>query len=144
MKEISRKKIREIVLASVMFSYVDIATKEDKTVSVEVKNIFKRLKKKESQLRRNVKLNKSDSLIAENYFSKLKDIDATEFEDKVFSPTVMVFLILDVLIREYKSIWFYNEFMDINIAKLIDELENLNIRKTVFEHHRVVTKMLEI
>lgn len=78
------------------------------------------------------------------YFDKIKTIDHKLFQDKEFSPVVMVLLLMQYLKSELRDLTIRNKFTLFDFDKMIEELETCSLREDIFSHHKVVHEITKI
>ena len=133
---------KEIALLAILNGYSNITKQlnqvEDKLLVRLLNDVIKFYSKLKPPRGIDVKL-------ADKYYQKLKQIDIQEFEEQKFSSMIMAILLLDYLVNENKETSLRNKFLHYPIKQMIEELEvNSSFRATMFNHHRVITKMIEV
>ncbi len=132
---------KHLALITVLGGYNDMAMGESGIDD----ELLIRIQQEVVKYRGKLKIRMSDMTKANFIFQKLKDIDADGFTDRGFSPMVMVLLILEYLTNEEKVFGLRGRFVHFGLLKLVTQLESVkDLRKDIFVHHKVLTKMIEV
>jgi hypothetical protein len=89
------------------------------------------------------KLNQFESHLATAYFEKIKQLDIDLFEDKLFSPPVLVIHILWYLRDEVRYLPIVSRFGHYNFKAYLQEIDASHIRKEADYQAIVFEKFLE-
>lgn len=89
-------------------------------------------------------VNKKNAVYLQNKMQEIKELDIEYFDNKEFSPYMVMIMLLDYLIRELKDIEMRSKFIHYNTKKIIAELEIGFAKKEIVKnHHRYISKVLE-
>ena len=88
------------------------------------------------------KLNQFENHLATAYFEKIKQLDIELFEDKLFSPPVLVIHLLWYLRDEVRYLPIVSRFGHYNFKAYMHDIDHSKIRKEAMHHSYVIERYL--
>lgn len=138
------KKEKEIALLTVLVSYANLSRDFDTGLTVLGKRLIDRVAKKGNKIQKKIVLKPNEVKLTSKYFELMKEVDETYFENKDFSAFIMCLLLLSYFVNELEHKELKKEFMDIDLISYISEIEISKLRSETMNHHKAVTKLIEV
>jgi len=107
----------------------------------EAMSLFNNIKK--WTFKQRFSFSRIENTLADAYFEKIKNLDAELFEDKKFSPPILVLHLLMYLRDEIGDLSIRVRFGNYNLCKFLHEIETSKIRKEAMHHSFVIEKFLD-